>query len=148
MFARRLGGRVAVQNLAVPGANSGDVLKLLRERGGVRAEIALVMVGHNDTPWVRPSGSLRRNLAAILDLIHAPDVRVANFYDDGHGDPRVVAEYARTICDVARAHGAQCADVYHAFKPSLLAPDHIHPNAAGQALIARLLYALPSARRK
>lgn len=142
LFAHALRRPAAVQNLAVPGANSADLLRMLRERGGVHADVALVMIGHNDTPWVRPEGSLRRNLAAILDLVHAPDVRVANFYDDGHGDARVVADYARTICEVARAHGAHCADVYHAFRPGLLAPDHIHPNAAGQQLIARLFYAL------
>jgi lysophospholipase L1-like esterase len=148
LFAHMLKRPVVVQNLAVPGANSADLLRLLRERGGVHADIALVMIGHNDTPWVRPHGSLPRNLDRILDLVHAPDVRVANFYDDGHGDPRVVAAYARTICAVAWRHGARCADVYHAFSPNLLAPDHIHPNAAGQRLIARLLYTLPSARRK
>ena len=148
LFARALRRPVVVRNLAVPGANSADLLRLLRERGGVHADMALVMVGHNDTPWIRPDGSLRRNLAAILDLIHAPDVRVANFYEDGHGDPRVVAEYARAICEVARSHGAACADVYHAFTPKLLAADHVHPNAEGQRLIARLLYALPSARKK
>jgi lysophospholipase L1-like esterase len=148
LFARMLKRPVAVENLAVPGANSADVLRLLRKRGGVHADIALVMVGHNDEPWVRPHGSFRRNLAAILDLIHAPDVRVANLYDDGYGNPGVVATYARTICAVARGHGARCADVHDAFKHGLLAPDHIHPNAAGQRLIARLLYALPKARSK
>lgn len=148
LFARALRRPVAVQNLAVPGANSAELLQLLRERGGVHADIALVMIGHNDTPWVRPVGSLRRNLGAILDLVHAPDVRVANLYDDGHGSRRIVADYARTICTVARKHGAACADVFHAFRPGLLAPDHIHPDAAGQRLIARLLYALPSARKK
>lgn len=143
LFARMLKRPGTVQNLAVPGANSADLLALLRDRGGVHADVALVMIGHNDVPWVRPHGSLRRNLGHILDLIHAPDVRVANFYDDGHGNPRVVAAYARTICEVARQHNAACADVYDAFKPSMLAPDHIHPNAAGQRLIAHLLYALP-----
>jgi lysophospholipase L1-like esterase len=148
LFARMLKRPVVVRNLAVPGANSADLLSLLRRRGGVHADIALVMIGHNDTPWLRPHGSLRQNLAAILDLVHAPDVRVANFYDDGDGDPRVVAADARLICEVARQHGARCADVYHAFKPSLLAPDNTHPNAAGQRLIARLLYSLPSASKK
>jgi lysophospholipase L1-like esterase len=148
LFARMLKGPVSVENLAVPGANSADLLELLRRRGGVRADIALVMIGHNDLPWIRPHGSLRRNLDAILDLVHARDVRVANAYDDGGGDPRVVADYARTICAVARRHGAGCADVHRAFTPDLLAADHIHPNQAGQRLIARLLYALPSARSK
>ena len=148
LFARKFNEAVAVRNLAVPGANSADLLHLLRKRGGVHADIALVMIGHNDMPWVRPRGSLRRNLGEILDLIHAPDVRVANVYDDGHGDRQTVARYARIICEVARAHGARCADVFDAFRPSMLAPDHVHPNAAGQRLIARLLYALPSARRK
>jgi lysophospholipase L1-like esterase len=148
LFARMLKRPVSVLNLSVPGANSADLLGLLRRRGGVSADVALVMVGHNDTPWVRPNGSLRRNLDRILRLVHAPDVRVANFYDDGHGDPLVVARYARTICEVARRHHAACADVYHAFTANLLAPDHIHPNAAGHRLIARLLYAAPNARNK
>ncbi|TML29363.1 MAG: hypothetical protein E6G26_03735 [Actinobacteria bacterium] len=151
LYARALKRPVSVRNLSVPGANSSDLLAQLRRSDGVHADTVLVMIGHNDTPWVEPGGSvrrLRRNLARILDLVQAPDVRVANFYDDGRGNPRVVAEYARAICDVARRHGARCADVYHAFTAKLLAPDHVHPNQAGQRLIARLLYALPSARKK
>jgi lysophospholipase L1-like esterase len=148
LFARSLKRPVIVRNLAVPGANSADLLKLLRDHGGVHADIALVMIGHNDTPWVRPHGSLAHNLDAILDLVHAPDVRVANFYDDRHGDPHVVAAYARTICAVAQRHGARCADVYDAFTPNLLAPDHIHPNAAGHRLIAKLLYTASKARSR
>jgi lysophospholipase L1-like esterase len=151
MYARALKRPVSVQNLAVPGANSSDLLELVRAHGGIRADIVLVMIGHNDTPWITPGDSparLRRNLDAVLSRIHAPDVRVANFYDDGHGDPRVVAQYARTICAVARRHDAACADVYHAFTPKLLAADHIHPNAAGQRLIAQLLYAASKARKR
>jgi lysophospholipase L1-like esterase len=140
-----------MRNLAIPGATSSDVLAAMPAR--LDADVALVMVGHNDTPWVTPGDSaarLRRNLDAILSRIHAPDVRVANFYDDGNpaGDPRVVAAYARTICDVARRHGAACADVYRAFRPDLLAPDHVHPNAAGHRLIARLLYTALNARKR
>jgi lysophospholipase L1-like esterase len=151
LYARALKRPVNVVNLAVPGANSSDLLELLRRRNGIEADTVLVMIGHNDTPWVRPDGSaerLRHNLDEILSLVHAPDVRVANFYDDGHGDPAVVAAYARTICEVARHHGAACADVYHAFTPKLLAPDHIHPNAAGQRLIARLLDTASIERKK
>jgi lysophospholipase L1-like esterase len=144
--------QVLTRNLAVPGATSSQLLASLRP---LYADAVVVMIGHNDTPWVRPGGSaakLRRNLGAILGRIHAPLVRVANFYDDGGGDPRVVAAYAKTICSVARVHGAGCADVYHAFSPSLLAADHIHPNAAGHRLIAKLLsqlgYATLKARSK
>jgi lysophospholipase L1-like esterase len=148
LYARMIKQPVSVRNLAAPGANSSQLLELLRKRGGIHADVALVMIGHNDTPWVRPDGSLRRNLDAILNLVHAPDVRVANFYDDGHGNRKIVADYARTICDVAQKHGARCADVFHAFMPNLLAPDHVHPNSAGQRLIARLLYTASSARSK
>ena len=152
LFARRLERvkkrPVVTTNLALPGATSADLVRSFRR---IDADVVLVMIGHNDTPWITPGDSearLRRNLDTILSRIHAPDVRVANFYDDGRGDPNVVARYSRTICDVARAHGASCADVYHAFTPALLAPDHVHPNAAGQRLIARLLYAASKARRR
>lgn len=134
---------VSTLNFAVPGSNSSDLLAQVRHDPRARsADAILVMIGHNDTPWIRPDGSvglLRRNLDAILGELHAPLVRVANFYDDRHGNPKVVAAYARTICAVARRHGARCADVYHAFSPGLLAPDHVHPNAAGHRLIAGLL---------
>jgi len=148
LFARALQRPVVVRNLAVPGANSADLLRLLRRRHGIQADVALIMIGHNDTPWVRPSGSLERNLDEILTLVHARDVRVANFYDDGHGSRRVVARYAQVICAVARRRGAACADVFRAFKPTLLAADHVHPNAAGHRLIARMLYTASSARNK
>jgi lysophospholipase L1-like esterase len=152
LFARRLERAkkrpVVATNLALPGATSAD---LVRSFGRIDADVVLVMIGHNDTPWITPGDSaarLRHNLDTILSRIHAPDVGVANFYDDGHGDPNVVAKYARTICAVARAHGAACVDVYDAFTPMLLAPDHVHPNDAGQRLIARLFYAALSARNK
>ncbi len=151
LYARALKRPVSVLNLAVPGANSSELLALLRRRQGVQADTVLVMIGHNDTPWIRPGGSdalLRSNLDRILALVHAPDVRVANLYDDGGGDPHVVAAYARTICAVARRHDARCADVYDAFTPNLLAPDHVHPNAAGHRLIARMLYTASNARKR
>jgi lysophospholipase L1-like esterase len=137
---------VSTLNLAVPGSNSSELLAAVRHDPRVRnADAILLMIGHNDTPWVSPGGSvglLTRNLNAILRTLHAPLVRVANFYDDQHGEPRVVAEYARAICAVARRHGAPCADVYDAFSANLLAPDHVHPSEAGHRLIARLLVRL------
>jgi lysophospholipase L1-like esterase len=155
-LARATHRPVSTLNLAVPGSNSSDLLAQVRHDSRLRnADAILVMIGHNDTPWIRPDGSvslLRRNLDAILGQLQAPLVRVANFYDDGHGDPGLVAAYARTICAVARRHGDPCADVYHAFGPELLAPDHVHPNAAGQHRIAdllmRLVYTASKARSR
>lgn len=137
---------VSTLNLAVPGSNSSELLAAVRHDPRVQnADAILLMTGHNDTPWVTPGGSvglLTRNLDAILGTLHAPLVRVANFYDDQHGEPRVVAEYARAICAVARRHRVPCADVYDAFNANLLAPDHVHPSQAGHRLIARLLVRL------
>ena len=137
---------VSTLNLAVPGSNSSDLLTSVRHDPRVqKADAILVMVGHNDTPWVRPDGSvalMRSNLDAILGELHPPLVRVANFYDDQHGNPTVVAEYARAICSVARRHHTPCADVYDGFNPSLLAADHIHPNQEGHRVIAQVLVRL------
>jgi lysophospholipase L1-like esterase len=137
---------VSTLNLAVPGSNSSDLLTSVRHDPRVqKADAILVMIGHNDTPWVRPDGSvalMRSNLDAILGELHPPLVRVANFYDDQHGNPTVVAEYARAICSVARRHHTPCADVYDGFNPSLLAADHIHPNQEGHRVIAQVLVRL------
>src|SRR5438034_5867395 len=87
-LSRALKRPVSTLNLAVPGSNSSDLLDQVQHDPRARsADAILVMIGHNDTPWVRPGGSvglLRRNLDAILRELHAPLVRVANFYDDQH----------------------------------------------------------------
>jgi lysophospholipase L1-like esterase len=147
---------VDVDNRSVPGSNSSDLLSAVKTNAGLRTALAganavIVTTGHNDTPWIRPSGSaasLGRNLDAILREIRRlragrPTLlRVTNFYEDQQRHPKVVSAYARAICAVAERHGAGCADVYRAFSPTLLAADGIHPSQAGHRLIARLLIRL------
>jgi hypothetical protein len=148
LFARALRRPVAVRNLAVPGANSADVLRLLRKRGGVHADTALVMVGtttHRGSGRTgRCGGTSPRSSTWSMPLTCALRTSTTTGTVTQPSSPNTRAP----ICEVARSHGARCADVYHAFTPRLLAADHVHPNATGQRLIARLLYALPSARRK
>jgi acyl-CoA thioesterase-1 len=107
---------------------------------------------------------LRRNLGQVLGELaklragQPTAVRVTNFYNDNMKDPLadpggdaaskyVVDTYSTVICTVARAHRAACADIYHAFNGAhgtrfdghYVAADHVHPSAAGQQLIARVL---------
>jgi acyl-CoA thioesterase I len=107
---------------------------------------------------------LRRNLGQVLGELaklragQPTAVRVTNFYNDNMKDPLadpggdaaskyVLDTYSTVICTVARAHRAACADIYYAFNGAhgtrfdghYVAADHVHPSAAGQQLIARVL---------
>jgi len=106
----------------------------------------------------------RTNLASILDQVAAlragkpTALRFTEQYNDIPGDPccgadavaasaKIKDAFNAAACSVVSAHGGVCIDVYHAFngpdgtKPAgeLLADDHTHPSAVGQATIAELL---------
>ena len=108
----------------------------------------------------------RKNLTSILDQIvrlraGTPTAyRFTTQYNDIPGDPCCPAvattvaattkdAYNTTACEVAKAKGFVCVDVYHAFNGPkgtaaagpLLAGDHTHPSAEGHAKIAELLEA-------
>jgi lysophospholipase L1-like esterase len=63
---------------------------------------------------------------------------------------QVAAAETSAACRVAVAHGARCADFFHAFHGpdgaadagQLLAADHVHPSAAGRELIATTIFEL------
>jgi lysophospholipase L1-like esterase len=107
---------------------------------------------------------LRGNLGQVLTELaklragKSTAIRVTNFYNDNMKDPLadpggdtaskyVVDTYSTVICQVAHAHRAACADIYHAFNGAhgtqfdgpYVAADHVHPSAAGQQLIAYVL---------
>ena len=113
----------------------------------------------------------RRNLTSILDQIvelragRPTAIRFTTQYSDisdvPGGDPVCCPPEAITVfatvkdafnkaaCEIVKAHGAICIDVYHAFNGPkgtdppgpLLARDGTHPSAAGQEKIAELLEA-------
>jgi lysophospholipase L1-like esterase len=112
--------------------------------------------------------AMEQNLSASLARIHAlvgtrsVGVRVTNYwnvFEDGevaislHGDAfvrdsdRLTREVNAEICQIARANGDSCIDIYIAFKAkrsiqdltALLAPDGDHPSEQGHELIAAQL---------
>ncbi len=91
-------------------------------------------------------------------------VRVITFYNDwiGYEDAtpeatvpstQVLDAFSSTICEVAAARDAVCADTYHAFNGpdgsqaagTLLADDYTHPSGAGHVRIAEVLLATGTA---
>jgi lysophospholipase L1-like esterase len=105
-----------------------------------------------------------QELGAILDEIAAlregapTAIRVLTDYNDIIGWERaapgstdtsaeVLDAFHDATCNAAKAHGALCIDVYHAFNGpdgrkaagDLLAHDYLHPSAKGQKRIAELL---------
>jgi lysophospholipase L1-like esterase len=112
------------------------------------ADIVVVTIGHNDTPWNSTDDPCDGNnpdmvfhwskytgeCVVRLAARHGPSVEVLD-------------AFAKETCRVAELHRATCVDVYHAFNGpggtsaagDLLAADYTHPSAKGQALIADLL---------
>jgi lysophospholipase L1-like esterase len=155
-LAKLLGDRYNVANFGVPGAtalNRGDFPYVqqpaYRAARAYAPDIVIVMLGTNDTKahnWPHRgtfSADLTRLVSAFRDLPTRPQILLTLpppvFQRD---TPNIDGGRLQALLPMIRTVAAQLhaplLDLQRAFadKPSLL-PDHIHPNAEGNALIAR-----------
>jgi lysophospholipase L1-like esterase len=158
-------GAVRVENLAVDGLESRDLLASLAEpnvRALVsRANLVLLSIGGNDLSHSAealargaPGGieaaraRLEANLARILGELRrlnarAP-IRILGLYDPlarsgpAAAGSAVVLDWSSMIARVAAAHEALAVPTFDLFegRADRLSPDHFHPNADGYRLIA------------
>ena len=141
------------------------------------ADIVSVTIGFNDSTMSDAtrleafSSEYARTLDGILTEIDVlrggkpTAVRVTQIYNNGIGptpdlDPDgpgtgvaiwkpITEAQNKVVCAVAKAHGAVCVDIYHAFNgpdglsspaaAGYLAPDQVHPSQLGQDIIAAAL---------
>ena len=137
----------------------------IKARGGVLRTIT-VTLGGNDllnlagaSQAARQAGldSFKTDYPAALGAIKAalgdqkPDLVVTTYYDLSEGDPTQqgsdawwVSQFNQVIRQTAAADGAKVADLEPAFRGHIAAwtwyPSDVHPNNAGQAEIAQLVW--------
>jgi acyl-CoA thioesterase-1 len=142
---RREGYRYRIVNAGVSGDTSAGGLRRLDWVLRARPEVAIVALGGNDGLRGLPVPAMRENLERIVRRFQAAEVRV--LLTGMRIPPNYGASYARAFAAafpaVARTTGARLMPFLLegvAAHPDLNQADGIHPNAAGQRVIAdRLL---------
>ncbi|WP_293375509.1 GDSL-type esterase/lipase family protein [Phenylobacterium sp.] len=127
----RLGVAAVVRNAGVPGDTSAGGRG--RMNGAVRKDTAVCVVefGGNDRRLGFPANLTRENLDAIVGQLKARGVTVvlAGLGAAERGEPQRGVAEANQL--------AFYPDLFAGVGPDLRQPDGVHPNAAGEAIIAR-----------
>ena len=111
-----------------------------RER---RIDIFILELGINDAFGGVPISEIRNNLQAIIDLVkeRSPNVRIiiAGMQVPNYAEDEYVFAFGKIYADLAAKNKA--ALIPYLLEgvggdPNLSQPDHVHPNAAGQKILA------------
>ena len=160
LIGRRLqqeGFPYEVVNAGVPGDTSASGLRRIDWLLRRRVDILFLELGANDMLRGLPLDMTRQNLQTIIDKARAanPDVQivVAGMLAPPNLGPEYTAEFRDIFPALADANDALLMPFLLqgvAARPELNLPDGIHPNAAGQEIVAaavwRLLVPLLSGR--
>jgi acyl-CoA thioesterase-1 len=132
-----------VTNASASGGTTEDGLRRLPAHLKSKIDIFILELGINDVFRGVPVGEIRRNLQTIIDQVKARDpnvriilcgMRLPNETADGY-----VFAFSKMYSDLAaKDHAALVPYLLAgvAGDPSLNLPDGIHPNAAGQRILA------------
>ena len=114
---------------------------------GGEIDIFILELGINDAFRGVPIAQIRNNLKAIIDMVKArnPDVRiiVAGMQLPNYPADDYVFAFGQIYADLAAKNNATLIPYLLegvAGDPSLNQPDHIHPNAAGQKILAENIW--------
>ena len=108
-----------------------------------KIDIFILELGINDAFTGVPIAQIRSNLQAIIDMVKAryPNTRIiiAGMQLPNYAEDDYVLAFGRTYADLAAKNSA--ALVPYLLEgvggdPLLNQPDHVHPNAAGQKILA------------
>jgi acyl-CoA thioesterase-1 len=143
---RRAGFAYRVVNAGASGDTSAGGRRRLDWVLRAKPEIVLVALGANDGLRGLPVDALRDNLIAIVARLHQANVRVLLIgmrLPPNYGE-RYAREFAETFRTVARRTSVAFLPFLLdgvAGVPALNQADGIHPNAAGQRLVAEHVWA-------
>ena len=147
--------QVTLRNLGVAGARAGGVAKhQLPKATQLRPDVVLIAVGANDVTHLTPTGSVSRDMSAVIDALRAanPDVRIVLTGSPEMGSiprfPQPMRYFAgvRTgqvnamLADVARDKQVVLAPIARITgpifdrNPDLFAADKFHPTTEGYAV--------------
>jgi acyl-CoA thioesterase-1 len=140
---RGAGLNFQVTNASAIGGTTEGGLERLPAHLKRKIDIFILELGINDAFRGVPVDQIRANLQAIIDQVKArnPSVRVviAGMQLPNYGADDYVSAFGKMFGEVATQNGAALIPYLLdgvAGNPSLNLPDSIHPNAAGQKILA------------
>lgn len=135
-----------VVNASASGGTTGGGLRRLPPHLKRRIDIFIPQLGINDFFYGVPIDQIRHNLQAIIDQVkaHNPDARIviAGMHSFNPSTDRVNA-FGKMYADLVAQNGAAIVPFLLegvAGDPLLNLPDRIHPNAAGQRILAENMW--------
>jgi acyl-CoA thioesterase-1 len=140
---RDAGLNLQVTNASATGGTTDGGLERLPAHLKRKIDIFILELGINDAFRGVPVGQIQNNLQQIVDKVKArnPDVRVliAGMQLPNYGTDDYVFAFGKMFGELATKSGAALVPYLLdgvAGDPSLNLPDGIHPNAAGQKILA------------
>jgi len=140
---RGAGLNFQVTNASATGGTTEGGLERLPPHLERKIDIFILELGINDAFRGLPVDQIQNNLQQIIDKVKAqnPNVRVviAGMQLPNHADDDYVSAFGKMFGDLAAKNGAALVSYLLdgvAGDPSLSLPDGIHPNAAGQKILA------------
>jgi acyl-CoA thioesterase I len=140
---RAAGLNFKVTNATQTGGTTDGGLERLPGHLKRKIDIFILELGINDAFRGVPVAQIQNNLQQIIDKVKArnPDVRVviAGMQQPNYATDDYVAAFGKTFPELASKNGALLVPYLLegvAGDPSLNLPDGIHPNAAGQKVLA------------
>jgi acyl-CoA thioesterase I len=132
-----------ITNASQTGGTTTGGLQRLPAHLKRKIDIFILELGINDAFRGVPIAEIRNNLQAIIDLVKArdPDVRViiAGMQLPNYTEDDYVFAFAQIYADLAAKNSAGLIPYLLESvggEPSLNQPDGVHPNAAGQKILA------------
>ena len=153
---RAAGLNFQVINASASGGTTDGGLERLPPHLKQRIDIFILELGINDAFRGVPTDQIERNLQQIIDKVKArnPNVRVliAGMQVPGYTADDYVSAFGNLFADLAAENGAALVPYLLqgvTGNPSLNLPDGIHPNAAGQKILAENVWRVlePVARK-
>ena len=140
---RAAGLNFLVTNASASGGTTDGGLERLPPHLKRKIDILILELGINDAFRGVPVEQIQKNLQEIIDKVKAKNpngrVVITGMQLPGHTGDDYVSSFGQMFADLAAKNGA--ALVPYLLKgvagdPSLNGPDGIHPNAAGQKILA------------
>ncbi len=146
LLAKKLGAaglKFQVINASASGGTTDGGLERLPAHLKQGIDILILELGINDAFLGVPTDQIENNLQQIIDKVKGPNpnvrVIIAGMQLHGHTADDYVSAFGNVFADLATKNGAALVPYLLkgvAGNPSLNLPDGIHPNAAGQEILA------------